>query len=90
MIDDIELAVMNCYQDSRISCPACSDSRKKSKEKHSVSQLMGQIKSIIAFIVRLAERLARNLTAHQHLIHWKIFSKHGPKKCHRTPLSNSR
>ena len=33
MIDDIELAGMNCYQDSRISCPACSDSRKKSKEK---------------------------------------------------------
>ena len=33
MIDEIEMAVMNCYQDSRISCPACSDSRKKSKEK---------------------------------------------------------
>ena len=33
MIDDIELAVMNCFQDARISCPACSSDRKKSKEK---------------------------------------------------------
>jgi twinkle protein len=33
MIQDIELAVMNCYQDTRILCPACSDTRKKSKEK---------------------------------------------------------
>ena len=33
MIDDLELAVMNCFQDTRILCPACSGSRKKSKEK---------------------------------------------------------
>ena len=33
MIDDLELAVMNCFQDTRILCPACSSSRKKSKEK---------------------------------------------------------
>jgi len=33
MIDDVELAVMNCFEDTRILCPACSSSRKKSKEK---------------------------------------------------------
>ena len=33
MMNDLELAVMNCHQDTRILCPACSDSRKKSNEK---------------------------------------------------------
>lgn len=33
MINDLEMAVLNCYQDARILCPACSSSRKKSKEK---------------------------------------------------------
>ena len=33
MMEDIEFAVMNCFQDTRILCPACADSRKKSKEK---------------------------------------------------------
>ena len=33
MINDLELAVMNCFQNTRILCPACSGSRKKSKEK---------------------------------------------------------
>ena len=33
MIDDVELAVMNCLEDTRILCPACASSRKKSKEK---------------------------------------------------------
>ena len=33
MTDEVELAVMSCLQDTRLICPACSPSRKKSKEK---------------------------------------------------------
>ena len=33
MADDVEMAVTQCFTDTRILCPACSSHRKKSKEK---------------------------------------------------------
>ena len=58
MITDVELAVMNCFQDTRILCPECSGSRKKSKEKTLSIKIDGEDKIYHCFHCDAAGRVS--------------------------------